>query len=94
VVGHYARARKTPADPQDSASTTVSIVIIVGDRSAVLGMIGLGGIPMGARGDFVCFAMTTEVGIRLEELVQVERLEPLGTRSLSGAVATGATPRL
>lgn len=78
MVGHCAQARKTPADPQESASTTVTVVIIVGDLSAGLGVIGLGGIPMGERGDFVCFAMTTEVGVRLEELVQVERLEPLG----------------
>ena len=78
MVGHCAQARKTPADPHDGASTKVTLVIIVGDRSAVLDMIGPVGIPIAIRGDFVCLDKTPEVGIRLEELVQAEELEPLG----------------
>jgi hypothetical protein len=78
--------------PQDSVSTKVTFVIIVGDRSAVLDMIGPVGIPIAIRGDFVCLDKTPEVGIRLDELVQAEGLEPLGPGLYR--VLSQQTPRL
>ncbi|WP_042444034.1 hypothetical protein [Azospirillum sp. B510] len=56
----------------------MTVVIIVGDRSAVLGMISPAGMLIAIRGDIVCLDKTPEVGIRLEKLVQAERLERLG----------------